>query len=85
MKVRTLKRAAGAVSFEADCIIELADELVQSFVDAGAVEVVQVLRTTVESIESIEVQQSNAETEIDLLETFEQVNAEPERPKRKRK
>jgi hypothetical protein len=76
MKVRTLKRAAGAVSFDADCIIELADELVQSFVDAGAVEVVQAVRAKVESVES---------EDADLTEAFETVETEPERPKRKRK
>jgi hypothetical protein len=77
MKVRTLKRAAGAVSFEADRIIELADELVQSFVDAGAVEVVEC------SI-SVAKQNDDDPTQWEVTTTFTE-EAEPERPKRKRK
>lgn len=77
MKVRTLKRAAGAVSFEADRIIELADELVQSFVDAGAVEVV-------ECTSSVAKQSEDDPTQWEVATTFTE-EAEPERPKRKRK
>lgn len=87
MKVRTLKRAAGAVCFDANQTIDLPDELVDSFVEAGAVEVVCVYQTTFESLESVQVQSEDGSIVEDETapQEPEAAAAEPERQKRKRR
>lgn len=76
MKVRTLKRAAGAVCFDANQVIDLPDELVPSFVEAGAVEVVE---CGTESTSTVQSEDDQAKC------IAEEPAAEPERQKRKRR